>query len=77
MGFILGLTGFRLFFISKRTEKSIRRGTTKRVSGEVPRKENPARFHLTRVKKPRLVAEDAAVTVDKVGKVAVDATVPH
>ena len=57
--------------------KSIRRGTTKRVSSKVPRKENPARFHLTRVKQPRLVAKDAAVTADEMGKVDKDATVPH
>ena len=35
------------------------------------------RFHVKWVKQPRLVAEDAAVTADEVGKVAKDATVPH
>ena len=32
---------------------------------------------MTWFKKPRLVAEDVAVTADKVGKVTKDATVPH
>ena len=52
-------------------------GEPKRVSGEVPCKENPARFHLTRVKQPRLVVEDVTVTANKMGKVDKDATVPH
>ena len=32
---------------------------------------------MTWVKKPRLVAENAAITAEEVGKVAEDAAVPH
>ena len=39
-------------------------------------KRESAKFHLTWVKIPMLVAEDASVTADKVQKVAEDATVP-